>query len=338
MTITSGHNTVCAVTVTYGERAALLRVVLIALLRQNVGKIVIVNNGAEWDVTGMAERLAPDRSEIVNLQTNHGSAAGFAIGIERACSIGAEFIWLLDDDNRPEPGALVTLLDAYTELQETVRKDRLAVLAFRPEHQADVNAGIVISRINPRSSSFWGFHVFDIPYKFWRRTHWGRPHANNILPTAVRLDTAPYSGLLFHRSVIEAHGLPRVDFILYADDTEFTYRITHSGGIIRLVPDARITDLESSWNAKHRFGNSLQSWLSGGSDMRAFYGARNGTYFNRHCRPINKPMFTINRLAYCFGLWLYAKTLRRTNRYRLLSRAIDDGLAGRLGLHPKYPL
>lgn len=329
---------VFVVTVTYGKRAALLEPVLAALLQQDVAKIVVVNNGAKWNVSALARQLTPDKIEIVEFQANQGSAIGFAAGIERARKLGAEFIWLLDDDNQPTDNALSTLLGAYSRLSAEFSEDKLAVVAFRPDHQADVAAGVPLLRISPRPSSFWGFHIFDVPYKLWRRTPWGRPQGRETLQPLVEMAIAPYSGLLFHRAVVETHGLPLADFVLYGDDTEFTYRITRDGGAIYLVTSARLTDLETSWNVKRRFGNSFQGWLSGAGDMRAFYGARNGTYIDLHCRPHSRLMFAANRQVYCWALWLYAQALRRTGRYRLLRHAIRDGIAGHLGLHPRYPL
>lgn len=327
------------VTVTYGQRRSLLEQMLTATLAEGVRDIVIVDNGAGWDVTELVSQYPEVRLHVIPMGANQGSAAGFVAGISAALQDGAEMIWLLDDDNRPLPGALRALLDAYDALlAHGGGKQDTAVLAFRPEHQADVAMGVPQARINPRRSSFLGFHVLDIPYKLWRRTPWGSPRVRHGLPATVELDVAPYSGLLLHRETIEAIGLPRTDFVLYADDSEWSYRITRCGGRIALVTTAHVEDLESSWNIKQSFGTSFSGLLCGPGDSRAFYSTRNAAFLSAHCQPGNEILRAINRNTYLAILWLLAWAKGRRGRYRLLNQAVRDGVAGRLGLHPEYPL
>lgn len=330
--------TVCAVTVTYGNRQHLVRQVLLALLRESaIRKVVVVSNGAQWGVQVLARDLGPGRIEVIDLQSNRGSAAGFAAGIKRACELGTDFIWLLDDDNEPQEGSLSELLAAYAHLRNDFPEEGLAVLAFRPDHQPGGAVRVPPWSLKHRRSSFWGFHIFNIPSKLWRRARRGRPQLCAALPTLVEMAYGPYGGLLFHRAVVEKHGLPREDFVLYGDDTEFAYRITREGGVIWLVTCAEVADLEASWHIELHLGSSFQSWLNGRSDMRAFYGARNQTYLDSHCFPRNQSMFWVNRRVYCLVLWLLAFASRRLGRYTLLQSAIRDGLAERLGAAPNYP-
>ncbi|MBE7561652.1 glycosyltransferase [Acidithiobacillus sp. HP-6] len=326
------------VTVTYGKREHLLRQVLDGVRNSDVSMVVVVDNGAAWPVKAGLTVAYPDFVHVVEMVENTGSAMGYSTGIQRALELGAEYIWLLDDDNRPRSDALQKLFEVYnSELMNTPR-DQLAVLAFRPEHQADVAMGVATHRINPRANSFRGFHVLDIPYKIWRRTRWGRPQACGILPATIALDTAPYSGLLFHRGLIQSIGLPNHDFVLYADDNEFTYRIVTNGGRILLVTAALIDDLESSWNVKKRFSNGFLGNLKGAGDFRAYYGMRNGVYVDTLYIKKNGFVFWVNRYVYMSLLFLFSVMLRKTERYRLLRDAVDDGLSGKLGLNKKYQL
>lgn len=331
----SQASSVGVVTVTYGERQHLLRQVLVALLKENaIRNIVVVNNGAPWNVQKLSEELGPGRIEVVNLGTNRGSAAGFAAGIQRACELKTDFIWLLDDDNVPEEDALAELLDAYAYLRNNFSDDALAVVASR---KSFFGGGGIPRRYRP--SSFLYFHVLDVPHKFWCRTPWGRPRLRGPLPALVEITYGVYGGLLFHRAAVEAHGLPREDFVVYVDDTEFVYRITRKGGALWLVNSAKITDLEANWGgAVQTFKDSFHFWLQPGSDMRVFYSIRNHAYFDSHCLPRNRLMYWLNRKVYCFALWCAALALRRMDRYRLLQNAIRDGLAGRLGMLPRFPL
>ncbi len=332
------NHSITVVTVTYGDRKTLLLQVLESLQEQRVARIVVVNNGAHWSVQSELTASYGDFVDVVEMGANTGSAKGFATGIQRALDLGTEYVWLLDDDNRPHGDALLKLLDAYAEAQKTTPRDRLAVVGFRPEHQAGVAMGMAAHRINPRANSFCGFHVLDIPYKIWRRTPWGKPKGQGKLPETVSLDTAPYSGLLFHRDLIQSIGLPNDIFILYADDLELTYRITKKGGKIFLVVAAMIDDIESSWNIKAHFGNGFVGQLKGTGDFRAYYGTRNSTYFYKNYIQKNPFVFWINRMVYTGLLFLFSVALGERARYRLLREAIKDGLVGRLGKNDRFPL
>ncbi len=326
------------VTVTYGDRRALLRQVLDVLPAQGVARVVVVDNGACWPVKAELAAEYGEFVDVVEMGRNTGSAGGFAAGIQRAMDLGAEFIWLLDDDNKPASDCLTVLMHAYQELRRRHPADLLAVLAFRPEHQADVAAGVPLRYVNPRRNSFRGFHVLDIPYKLWRRTPWGRPRTRGSLPPQVDLAVAPYSGLLFNRMVIERFGLPRADFVLYADDTEFTHRITQAGGHIMLVTAAAIKDLESSWGMRRNRTSSFSILLNQGTDFRVYYGTRNQAYYEAHCQEHNWLIFNINRIIYISILKAMAYLNNRQARLTLVMEAIDDGFGGRMGVHPRFPL
>ena len=68
--------------------------------------------------------------------------------------------------------------------------------------------------------------------------------------------------MLAHRSLYQAIGLPLRELVLYADDTEYTRRITAMGGRLRLVTDALIDELELSWNIKAHTRNIYEAFCS----------------------------------------------------------------------------
>jgi len=332
-----GEGSVIAVTITHGDLQHLVRRVLGSLLTQpGIERVVLVTNGVRWDVRSFVEELDPSRIEPVVLDTNRGSAVAYAAGIRRACDLGAEWIWLLDGDNEPEERALAELLMAYKRLSQRFCKDNLAVAAYRPLYQCDLVAGITPKHLRWRPSCFWGFHVFDLPYRLWRRTPWGRARLRGPLPYEVELDVAMFGGLLFHRAVVERHGLPREDFILYADDSEFTRRITQSGGAVRLITSAVVNDLDDTWETRQ--GNRFPRWLIGGSPIRVFYSARNHAYLSKYCFKRSSVMFWVNRVSFCTIVRILAMLYGRTDRYRIFKKAVREGLEGRLGVHPEYPI
>lgn len=152
-------SSVTVVTVTYGGRRDLLMRMITGASAQGVGRIVVVDNGATWPVRSELSAEYGEFVDVVEMGRNTGSAGGFSAGIRRAVELGAEYIWLLDDDNVPEPGCLDALMSAYERLRRKVSVDRLAVLAFRPEHQPDIAAGVPVRRAYSFRSEFCGFHA-----------------------------------------------------------------------------------------------------------------------------------------------------------------------------------
>lgn len=329
---------VVIVTVTYANRWHLLRQSLESAFREGAVSAVVVDNGAQDPIARHASIEFNGKVKVVTLPTNTGSANGFKIGIETALTNGAEIIWLLDDDNLPKPSALESLISAYKMHRSIIAIDNFALLSFRPDHQADIAAGVPFFRCYPRPGSFFGFHLLDVPYKMWRRTPWGRPKKQTtVLPEFISVPHAPYSGFFCHRSVFERIGLPKTDFVLYADDTEFTSRLTNLGGHIFLIPSSRIDDLEASWNIKSRFKSSFLGWLCGCGELRAFYGARNQAFLETH-PPANHVMRNINRAVYISFLTIFAFIHKRKNRLTLLLDAIHIGESGILGIDERFPL
>ena len=54
-----------------------------------------------------------------------GDTVGYGANPNEAC----DFIWLLDDDNMPVAGALTVLVHRYSILEQSIPRDRLAVLS-----------------------------------------------------------------------------------------------------------------------------------------------------------------------------------------------------------------
>jgi len=326
------------VTVTYGDRWPLLRQLLESIERcPQVGEIIVVDNGAHHPIAPLVAAAGFHKARVYRHATNKGSAHGFKTGLELLFDELPTWIWLLDDDNAPEAAALDTLLRAAEPLS-VAERGLCAFLAFRPEHQSDIADGVAIRRCYPTQSSFFGFHVADIPYKIWRRLPWGHPSNRVGIPSQVVLPYAPYSGLFFHADLLSTIGTPNAEFVLYADDTEFSYRITSAGGHIRLLTDARLHELEPSWNAKRKTHTSFELWLKTGSDLRVFYSSRNQAYFDAKFWRRNRLLYLLNRGVFLTMLRFFAWRYDSRERYALVRRAIRLGESGRLGLAHDMPL
>lgn len=325
------------VTLTYGDRLEYLEELLARAFREkDITRAIVVSNAsvAELDKLFM---LWPNRVQVIELDSNTGSANGYAVGIEAALKSGCDFIWLMDDDNAPTPGSFPLLKQRLIDCALRHGTDNTAVLGFRPTHQADVASGVPTRFITPPRSSYFGFHVRQLPYKLWRRTPWGKPKPRPAQPL-LELPFAYYGGLLGHADLFRRIGLPRRDLVLYADDTEYTFRIGNLGGHLYLVPEAGLDDLENSWNIKARTSNIYETYLLGSSDLRAYYAARNQAWFDKNLWVTSPLMYRFNRWVFIRLLHFFARRHQRESRLALLLQAIRDGEAGALGMNRAYPL
>ncbi|MDN6856562.1 glycosyltransferase [Pseudomonas sp. CAN2814] len=325
------------VTLTYGDRLEYLEELLARAFREkDITRAIVVSNAsvAELDQLFM---LWPNRVQVIELDSNTGSANGYAVGIEAALKTGCDFIWLMDDDNAPTPGSFPLLKQRLIDCALRHGSDNTAVLGFRPTHQADVASGVPTRFITPPRSSYFGFHVRQLPYKLWRRTPWGKPKPRPAQPL-LELPFAYYGGLLGHADLFRRIGLPRRDLVLYADDTEYTFRIGALGGHLYLVPEAGLDDLENSWNIKARTNNIYETYLLGSSDLRAYYAARNQAWFDKNLWVTSPLMYRFNRWLFIRLLHFFARRHQRESRLALLLQAIRDGEAGALGMNRAYPL
>lgn len=108
----SGPDVIVGVVVTH-KRRELLAESLKVLTNQSrpIDHLVVVDNGNESEVRTLVEGQPCDVTYLPSAH-NLGGAGGFALGILYALSLGADWVWLADDDGRPEgTEVLATLID-----------------------------------------------------------------------------------------------------------------------------------------------------------------------------------------------------------------------------------
>jgi len=330
---------VAAVLVTYGSRWNLLQEAISAARDAGVGGVVVVDNGAASDVAAFVGSRFGGAVTVVSRPRNEGSAAGYRDGLSAAIDAGYEYLLLLDDDNVISRDALSLLCDAYNEHRVSIASADLVVVGFRPARHTEATIGRCGHTTFPRHSGVLGFSIIDVPAKLWRRVIPRRRRAPTAeLPAVISLTTCSYGGMLFHSDLVKKFGVPDERFVLYADDTEYSGRITRGGGRILLVTGASIRDAEPSWNAEHAYKNSFVALLTAKDDLRAYYSVRNNVYLATHVWPRNRFALPLNRRAFLAILWIASRILRRPERYCLLRRAIADGENGRLGFCQQFAL
>ena len=98
-------NSVAAVVVTYNRLDELKKnIEMLKLQTRSADAIYIIDNASTDDTEVYLEELTRLNENIIHcrLENNLGGAGGFSYGLERACQDGYDWVWLMDDDGRPQ--------------------------------------------------------------------------------------------------------------------------------------------------------------------------------------------------------------------------------------------
>lgn len=330
---------ICAVMVTYGDRIDLLQQVIAELLHQPVGHIIVVSNNAmessRQRLMQLEQRLN-GKLRTIYLEENTGSAKGYTIGMQQALKCpSCEFVWLLDDDNMPQRGALDALIAAWGTIPGNDPEENIALVSYR----GDVGisrlslSGYDCMKLIKRNNYFLRFHIKDICARFVARYYWmGRHQPSKQKYPVIRVPYAGYGGLFFHRRLIDAIGYPREDYYLYVDDHEFTYRLTKRGGMILLVPTSKIDEIDKSWlYTPPGEAAILPTFLRGDDLGRLYYTVRNNIIFDRENFNYNHLAYSVNKCAYLSYLKIISLLYRKKRHYETILKAVSDGEKKALG-------
>ncbi|MDR0298916.1 MAG: glycosyltransferase [Streptococcaceae bacterium] len=251
-----------AIVVVTFKRQELLQVLMDSIKNLTIHPtyLVVVDNENSQDTKVIVENTQSELSDVnvnyVPMTENTGGAGGFSKGVEVAYNLGAEWIWVMDDDVKVFPEA-IEKLEAWIE--RAVENDTRAIQVCRKNFDG--------------SDFYW-------QYDF--KNHLGIP--NPISPsgfadgeTFKKINTMCFEGGLFHRSIVAENGLPDSRFFIYWDDTMYGYlasKITQPI-LINETLMARTRTLDNVKIGKVRRLNST-------SDMTRYYIMRNRGYMTHY--------------------------------------------------------
>ena len=215
-----------------------LEVCLPALVRQSYPphEIIVVDNGS---TDGSLAWLAQQHPMVTVIANNHNS--GFAVANNQGIRAAqGEYIALLNNDTRPEPGwlaALVRALEADTELGMAAS---LMLFADRP---TQVNsAGICVDRCGIS----------------WDRG--GGQDAGAAAQDPLEIFGASAGAALYRRALFDDVGLFDESFFAYLEDVDLAWRARWRGWRAVHVPQALVYHAHS---ATGREGSAFKTfWLS----------------------------------------------------------------------------
>ncbi len=297
---------IAAIVVTH-NRKPLLGECLDSLLRQSRppdGLYVIDNASTDGTHEYLLARglISPgdQRTQVyyVRMPENAGGAGGFAEGMERAASAGFDWLWLMDDDVLAAPEALDVLVRKKEELEAAHDEPFIlnSLVLARDGQDGDALAfplREISTNGSPRMGAF----------------HWRLSEVSEKVCDGLYRWICPFNGTFMPARVVGEVGLPRREFFIYGDETDFQFRAARRFRLYTVV-DSRV------YHPKQKRGTF---------DSKQYYAIRNMFVVNRHFNHSLLRNFKLTLTGLALGL--------RHGRVgmKLMLRAIADGLAGRLG-------
>jgi GT2 family glycosyltransferase len=325
--------------VSYGDRFKLLEQTLnFCEESKEIQKIAIVdNNSSSATKLGIKRFSAASKKEcrLYSLEKNYGSALGFKKAIEEGLKTSAEFIFILDDDNLPDNNCLKEMLAFWKVNDENLNDIILANRVDRNNFKKAIEKRDPSKVLQPKNH-YLGFHWSILINKLKERLK-SPQIENSITAKPLAVEAGPYSGMLFHRSIIDKIGLPNEDFVLYMDDFEFSMRLKTTGGKIWLVPSAIIEDIEQSVYLPKKKGLLYHSAIDGEANQM-YYSFRNMHYFGRNFLIDNVFSYFVNKIAFWLIFGLMALLRGNPSKIKLLRSAVQDAENGKLGMNANYQL
>lgn len=178
-------------------------------------RFVVIDNGNETGLSARLAALAGEDCHVVRFEENRGGSAAYISGMDFARKSFPEspYVWLLDDDAKPNAGTLPALVEAMDRLvaenPRTASVGSTVVSAKDPDRIVECGASF---------SPLLG-HAFP---------KLGGCSLLSVGQQVVRVDYAAACSLLVNVSAVEACGFWE-DVFIHFDDIEWGLRVTKAG-------------------------------------------------------------------------------------------------------------
>ncbi|GAA1213823.1 galactofuranosyltransferase GlfT1 [Prauserella alba] len=166
-----------------------------------VDHLIVVDNGPEEESARDVVEAYSRPVTYLPSYRNLGGAGGFALGMLHALALGAEWVWLADDDGRPADEHVLETLLTEAERRGLGEVSPMVVNIDEPEKLAfPLRRGLT-----------------------WKRT--SSELGEDFLPGIASL----MNGALFRASTLEVTGVPDLRLFFRGDEVELHRRLARSG-------------------------------------------------------------------------------------------------------------
>lgn len=190
-------NKIAAVVVTY-NRKEMLRECIDALLNQSYESfdILVIDNHSTDGTAELFKNQKNPRITYINTGSNLGGAGGFQFGIKAAMNANYDYLWLMDDDSIPTVSALENLWKAALEVK---------------------NFGFLSSKVLWKDGNICKMNIPKVSL-----TKKLQDFDSNL----KKIIMATFVSFFVPAKVVREVGLPIKEFFIWADDIEYSRRIS----------------------------------------------------------------------------------------------------------------
>lgn len=197
--------TVSAVVVTYRRPDELAKSLeAVSAQARTPDQLIVVDNDNDPRVADLVSGQ-PVANTYLGSRRNLGGAGGFALGMLHALALGADWVWLADDDGRPADSQVLGTLLACAQRHGLAEVSPMICDLSDPSRLAfPLRRGLV-----------WRRRVDEL--RLGRGT--------DLLPGISHM----FNGALFRAATLEAVGVPDLRLFMRGDETELHRRLLRSG-------------------------------------------------------------------------------------------------------------
>ena len=201
-------NRVCAVVVTHRRPDELAKSLDVLTTQSRLpDHLVVVDNAPDDRVRDLVAGQ-PIPTTYLGSRRNLGGAGGFALGILHALALGADWVWLADDDGHPADTRVLATLLACADKYRLAEVSPMVCNADDPQRLAfPLRRGLV-----------WRRRVSEL--------HTRKGQADQDLLAGI---ASLFNGALFRASTFEAIGVPDLRLFVRGDEVEMHRRLVRSG-------------------------------------------------------------------------------------------------------------
>ena len=283
------------IVVTY-NRKELLEECINALNRQTSKEFdILVVDNASTDNTynDVVKKYECQTIKYLNTGRNIGGAGGFNFGLKYAVQHNYDYAWVMDDDS-------ICTIDAFESIQK-----KAEILEYQFSY--------IASRVN------WIDGNLCIMNRVGIDEDKVQQNVGNISKKLLAIKTASFVGCYINLNYVIKVGLPIKEFFIYADDYEYTMRLSRE--------ECAYIDFDSI--IIHKMKNNTTSEINTVTDdriSRYYYDFRNNAYIEKKKSKLKGIIKTIYKYFKYIYKIVKSKNSKKIKRIWIITKGTISGL------------
>lgn len=188
-------NRIAAIVVTYNRKDLLMQCVE-KLKKQTFSLDILIIDNSSTDGTNELFNDSEEYIKYFDTGSNLGGAGGFSFGIKKAVELGYDYLWILDDDTMATPTALE--------------------MFWNEDKKLNGKYGFLTSKVLWKDDSICTMNI-------QKESKWKQLKDFESIHT---VQYASFVSLFIKAATVRKVGLPYKEFFIWADDWEYTRRIS----------------------------------------------------------------------------------------------------------------